>query len=83
MTVRSVACAWCGANLQVGAPEIASDAYFVLPRRCRDCAGNNIVELVGAAAIVARVVRKRTRPRAVETARLRFDTRQARRGLTR
>jgi len=28
------------------------DGYFVLPRRCRQCAGNNLVEIDGALSIV-------------------------------
>lgn len=40
-------------------PIPSSDGYFVLPRRCRHCAGNNLVELDGSEAIV----RQQRRPR--------------------
>jgi hypothetical protein len=47
MTLRSVACAWCDAEMRVPAPDVGSGGYFVLPRSCRHCAGQNTVELDG------------------------------------
>jgi hypothetical protein len=52
MTLRAVACAWCHGEMQVPDPIGGCDGYFVLPRRCRHCAGNNLVELDGAQVIV-------------------------------
>jgi hypothetical protein len=52
MTVRAVTCAWCSAELRVPDPVRGGDGYFVLPRRCRQCAGNNLVEIDGALSIV-------------------------------
>jgi hypothetical protein len=62
MTLRAVACAWCHAEMQVPDPIGGREGYFVLPRRCRHCAGNNVVELDGAKATVQqqRKVRKRS-----------------------
>jgi hypothetical protein len=48
--------------MQVPNPQAGNDSYFLLPRRCRHCAGNNLIELDGAEAIVRqqRKPRKRT-----------------------
>jgi hypothetical protein len=65
MTLRAVTCAWCSAEMKVPDPVHGGDGYFVLPRRCRACAGNNIVEIDGALSIVRqqrRARRKRTHP---------------------
>lgn len=59
--VRIVPCAWCNAEIRVAVPNIGRDGYFVLPRQCRHCAGNNIVELTGAVAEVRRLRRGRRR----------------------
>jgi hypothetical protein len=51
--------------MKVPDPVHGGDGYFVLPRRCRACAGNNIVEIDGALSIVRqqrRTRRKRTHP---------------------
>jgi hypothetical protein len=45
--------------MRVGAPDVGIDGYFVLPRCCRHCAGQNVVELVGELSRTA----KRRRPR--------------------
>jgi hypothetical protein len=82
MILRTVACAWCGAPLRVAAPELDSEAYFVLPRRCRDCAGNNTVELLGAIATAAKVVRRRAAVRH-DTARITLAEPGVRRRLSR
>ncbi len=63
MTLRSVSCAWCNGELKVPAPDVGSDGYFVLPRACRHCAGQNVVELDGANARAAK--RRRARKRAI------------------
>ena len=52
MTLRAVTCAWCSAEMKVPDPVRGRDGYFVLPRRCRQCAGNNVVEIDGALSIV-------------------------------
>ncbi len=52
MTLRAVTCAWCSAEMMVPDPVRGRDGYFVLPRRCRQCAGNNVVEIDGALSIV-------------------------------
>lgn len=52
MTLRAVTCAWCSAEMMVPDPVKGRDGYFVLPRRCRQCAGNNLVEIDGALSIV-------------------------------
>ena len=84
MTLRSVACAWCGEELRVATPEVGGDAYFLLPRRCRSCAGNNSVEVSGAVAHVAKIVRKRLRPQSLDTAKVtQLDGLQRRGGVTR
>ena len=54
MQVRAVACAWCESEMRVAAPDVGSDGYFVLPRACRQCAGQNVVELVGTIARAAK-----------------------------
>ena len=59
MTLRAVTCAWCSAEMMVPDPVRGRDGYFVLPRRCRQCAGNNVVEIDGALSIV----RQQRRPR--------------------
>ena len=63
MVDRSVVCAWCSAEIHVGAPDLGGETYFVLPRRCHACAGNNVIELIGAIATVAKIERKRKRVR--------------------
>ncbi len=68
MTVRSVTCAWCSAEMKVPDPVVGEDGYFVLPRRCRACAGNNVVELDGACSTVRQ--QRRARRRAATTQRL-------------
>ncbi|HZS39813.1 MAG TPA: hypothetical protein VFF06_23430 [Polyangia bacterium] len=59
--LRSVRCAWCSAEMKVAAPNVGRDGYFLLPRQCRDCAGNNLVELTGSIAQVKQVRRTRRR----------------------
>ncbi len=61
MTLRAVACAWCSSEMKVPDPVCGGDAYFVLPRRCRHCAGNNVVEIDGALSIVRQQRRARRR----------------------
>lgn len=61
MTLRAVTCAWCSAEMKVPDPCNGGEGYFVLPRRCRQCAGNNLVELDGALAIVRQQRRARRR----------------------
>jgi hypothetical protein len=61
MTLRAVTCAWCSAEMMVPDPVRGRDGYFVLPRRCRQCAGNNVVEIDGALSIV-RQQRRARRP---------------------
>jgi hypothetical protein len=48
--------------MKVAAPNVGREGYFLLPRQCRDCAGNNLVELTGAVAMVKQVRRTRRRP---------------------
>lgn len=48
--------------MKVAAPNVGREGYFLLPRQCRDCAGNNLVELTGAVALVSQVRRARRRP---------------------
>jgi hypothetical protein len=57
--VRAVRCAWCSAEIVVAAPNVGREGYFLLPRTCRACAGNNLVELQGAVASVRQVRRTR------------------------
>jgi hypothetical protein len=38
--------------MQVPDPISGHDGYFVWPRRCRHCAGNNVIEVEGAEATV-------------------------------
>ena len=59
MTLRAVTCAWCSAELKVPDPVGGREGYFVLPRRCRQCAGNNLVEIDGALSIVRQQRRSR------------------------
>ena len=59
--VRSVRCAWCDAEMRVAAPQLGEESYFRLLRQCRECAGNNLVELSGAMAQVQQVRRARRR----------------------
>jgi hypothetical protein len=59
MTLRAVTCAWCSAEMMVPDPVRGRDGYFVLPRRCRSCAGNNVVEIDGALSIVRQQRRQR------------------------
>lgn len=58
---RIVPCAWCNAEMRISAPNVGRDGYFVLPRQCRHCAGNNVVELTGSIAEVHRLRRARRR----------------------
>lgn len=60
--MRSVSCAWCSAEMKVPDPVRGGSGYFVLPRRCRSCAGNNVVELDGPQAVVRQQRRPRRRP---------------------
>jgi hypothetical protein len=62
MTLRAVACAWCNGEIHVPDPIAGGDGYFVLPRRCRHCAGNNVVEIDGAETSVHQHRRQRRRP---------------------
>jgi hypothetical protein len=64
MQVRAVACAWCDHEMRVAAPDVGHEGYFVLPRSCRHCAGQNVVELVGSIARAAKR-RRATRPRSI------------------
>jgi hypothetical protein len=61
MTLRAVACAWCAAEMKVPDPVAGADGYFVLPRRCRACAGNNVIELDGTRSMVHQQRRGRRR----------------------
>jgi hypothetical protein len=61
MTLRAVTCAWCSAEMLVPDPVRGRDGYFILPRRCRQCAGNNVVEIDGALSIVRQQRRQRRR----------------------
>jgi hypothetical protein len=36
--------------MRVPSPDVGLGSYFVLPRSCRQCAGQNVVELDGAQA---------------------------------
>jgi hypothetical protein len=47
--------------MSVAVPNVGGDSYFVLPRQCRNCAGNNLVELSGASSIVRQLRRGRRR----------------------
>jgi hypothetical protein len=58
---RTVPCAWCNAEMRVAAPNVGHDGYFLLPRQCRACAGNNIIELAGQTAEVRQLRRGRRR----------------------
>ena len=58
---RTVPCAWCNAEMKVAAPNVGRDGYFLLPRQCRACAGNNIIELTGTVAEVRQLRRGRRR----------------------
>lgn len=62
MTLRAVTCAWCSAEMKVPDPVRGRDGYFVLPRRCRQCAGNNVVEIDGALSIVRQQRRQKRHP---------------------
>ena len=70
MTLRTVACAWCSGELKVPAPDVGSDGYFSLPRACRHCAGQNVVEVVGtsARAVKRRRARRRTTTQKIRVA---------------
>jgi hypothetical protein len=63
MTLRAVACAWCNEEMKVPSPDVGVEGYFVLPRACRHCAGQNVVELVGSQAHAAK--RRRSRKRSI------------------
>ena len=69
MQVRAVACAWCNSEMRVPAPDVGSDGYFVLPRACRHCAGQNVVELVGS---IARAAKRRRARRPTTTQKIRI-----------
>ena len=58
---RVVPCAWCNAEMRIAAPNVGREGYFILPRQCRACAGNNIIELTGAVAEVHQHRRARRR----------------------
>jgi hypothetical protein len=58
---RMVGCAWCGAAMRVSAPNVGKEGYFLLPRQCRHCAGNNLVELAGTQVQVRQLRRGRRR----------------------
>jgi hypothetical protein len=45
--LRAVHCAWCDAEMRVTAPDVGAGGYFVQARACRECAGNNWIELRG------------------------------------
>jgi len=45
--------------MKVPDPARDADGYFVLPRRCRACAGNNVIELDGAISVVRQQRRAR------------------------
>ena len=45
--------------MKVPDPVHGSDGYFVLPRRCRACAGNNVIELDGMLSVVRQQRRAR------------------------
>jgi hypothetical protein len=45
--------------MRVAAPNVGREGYFLLPRQCRACAGNNIVELSGSIAEVRQLRRGR------------------------
>ena len=47
--------------MKVPDPVAGADGYFVLPRRCRACAGNNEVEIDGAQSVVRQQRRGRRR----------------------
>jgi hypothetical protein len=47
--------------MKVPDPVGGADGYFVLPRRCRACAGNNVIELDGALSIVQQQRKNRRR----------------------
>jgi len=68
MTLRSVACAWCSSELKVPSPDVGAEGYFLLPRTCRHCAGQNLVEVVGASA---RTVKRRRARRRSNTVKIR------------
>jgi hypothetical protein len=61
MTLRAVACAWCEAEMKIPDPVRGGNAYFVLPRRCRACAGNNVIEIDGPRSIVKQQRKARRR----------------------
>ncbi len=71
LPLRSVRCAWCDAEMKVAAPQVGEESYFRLFRQCRECAGNNVVELSGAMTQVQQLRRARRRP-AATTKRLRL-----------
>jgi len=58
--------------MRVAAPDVGNDGYFVLPRSCRHCAGQNVVELVGEESRTAkrRRVRRRSTTRKIPLAAL-------------
>jgi hypothetical protein len=45
--------------MKVPDPVHGGDGYFVLPRRCRACAGNNVIELDGMLSVVRQQRRAR------------------------
>jgi hypothetical protein len=68
MQVRAVSCAWCNGEMRVLAPDVGGEGYFVLPRACRHCAGQNVVELVGT---LARAAKRRRIRRGTTTQKIR------------
>ncbi len=58
---RTVPCAWCHSPMRVAVPNVGRDGYFLLPRQCRHCAGNNLVEITGSIAETRQVRRGRRR----------------------
>jgi hypothetical protein len=58
---RTVTCAWCGCEMRVHYPDVGVEGYFILPRQCRSCAGNNVIELSGGLAEVRQLRRGRKR----------------------
>jgi hypothetical protein len=62
MPICLVACAWCGGELQIPAPNVVG-SYFLLSRRCPHCKKTNTVEVAGTHAQA--VPHRRERSRAV------------------
>ncbi len=47
--------------MRVVAPDVGPGGYFVQARQCRDCAGNNWIELNGSATHVQQLRRRARR----------------------